>query len=120
MKAVIILSLLFCFVFSGFWQSSKWIIQFTDKKNSPYSINNPAAYLSQKAIARRNRFNIPIDNEDLPINPDYIQQVLGKGKITFLSESKWLNQILIYCVDLTIIDSINSLPFIKKTQPVDY
>jgi serine protease AprX len=120
MKAVIILSLLFCFVFGGFGQSSKWIIQFTDKKNSPYSINNPAAYLSQKAIARRNRFNIPIDNEDLPVDPNYIQQVLGKGKITFLSESKWLNQILIYCTDLTIIDSIDSLFFVKTLQPVDY
>src|SRR3954447_25270764 len=95
MKAAVILSILFFCVLTSFGQYSKWIIQFTDKNNSPYSINDPAAYLSEKAIARRQRYNIPVDQTDLPVNPDYIQQVLTKGNITFLCKSKWLNQVLI-------------------------
>src|SRR5262245_31255863 len=109
MKALITLLALFCFALVGFGQYSKWTIQFTDKNNSPYSINNPNAYLSQKAIARRNKYSIPIDNNDLPVNPGYIHEVLSKGNIIFLSESKWLNQILIYCADSLVINSIKSL-----------
>ena len=119
MRALVALSTLLCFTLAGFGQYSKWIIQFTDKNNSPYHIANPNAYLSSKAIARRNRHRIPVDDKDLPVNPDYIKQVLSKGNITFLSESKWLNQILIYCTDSTVINSIKSLPFIKASQPVD-
>src|SRR4051794_2905478 len=117
MKALVTLSVLFCFVFVGFSQYSKWIIQFADKKNSPYSIENPGTYLSPKAIARRNRYHIPVDDKDFPVNPDYIPQVLSKGNITFLSESKWLNQILIYCTDSIAVNSIKSLSFVKALRP---
>src|SRR6476660_9891322 len=120
MRILTTLLALFCFVFVGSGQYSKWIIQFIDKNNSPYNIDNPNAYLSQKAIARRSRHNIPIDDRDLPVNPGYIQQILSKGNITFLSRSKWLNQILIYCTDSLAINSINSLPFVKAMLPADY
>jgi hypothetical protein len=32
----------------------KYLVKFTDKNDSPYSINNPEAFLSQKALDRRN------------------------------------------------------------------
>ncbi|MBO7586687.1 MAG: serine protease, partial [Bacteroidales bacterium] len=51
-------------------------IYLSDKNNSPYSINNPLEYLSQRAIDKRTRFNIPITEQDLPINPQYKQQIL--------------------------------------------
>src|SRR5690349_3076869 len=97
---------------------SKWIIQFTDKKNSPYTINNPSQFLSQKAIDRRTKYHIAIDNTDLPVNPSYIEQVVAKGA-AYLNQSKWLNQVLIYCTDTTIIHSIKTLPFVKSTTAVD-
>jgi serine protease AprX len=120
MRALVTLSALLCFTYVGFGQYSKWIIQFADKNNSPYSIDNPSAYLSPKAIARRNRYHIPVDDKDLPVNQTYIQQVLSKGNITFLSKSKWLNQILIYCTDSIVINSIKILPFVNALQPVDF
>src|SRR4051794_39765887 len=98
-------------------QNTKWIIQFTDKNNSPYSINNPSQFLSQKAIDRRSKYHIAIDNIDLPVNPSYIEQVVVKGA-TYLNESKWLNQILVYCNDSSVIASINALPFVKTTAAV--
>jgi len=106
-----------CFINTAFCQSTKWIIQFTDKNNSPYSISNPSQFLSQKAIDRRTRYHIAINNTDLPVNPSYIQQVVAKG-VTYLNQSKWLNQILIYCNDHSIIDSINTLPFVKHATAV--
>ena len=35
----------------------RYRISFTDKKNSPYSVDNPQAFLSQKAIERRAIFS---------------------------------------------------------------
>ena len=36
-------------------------VQFTDKENSPYSIDNPEAYLSPRALQRRANLGIGID-----------------------------------------------------------
>ena len=38
-------------------------VQFTDKDNSPYSIDNPEAYLSPRALQRRANLGITIDEE---------------------------------------------------------
>ena len=118
MKIFFTLLILFAFINTTLCQNTKWLIKFTDKNNSPFSLSNPSAYLSQKAIDRRTKYNIAIDSTDLPVNPAYIQQVLAKGSVTYLNQSKWLNQILIYCTDKTVIDSINMLPFVKTSHPV--
>lgn len=111
------MKIFFTWILCGFINAalcqSKWIIQFTDKKNSPYTINNPSQFLSQKAIDRRTKYHIALDNTDLPVNPFYIEQVVAKG-VTYLNQSKWLNQVLIYCTDTAIIHSIETLPFVKS------
>jgi len=55
----------------------KYFIRFTDKNNSPYSIDNPSAYLAQRAIERRINQDIAIDESDLPVNPAYLAGVAG-------------------------------------------
>ena len=65
------------FVFS----QHQYAVMFTDKNNSPYSINNPQQYLSQKAIDRRIKNGISITQEDLPVNQNYIDSVIAKGAI---------------------------------------
>lgn len=101
-------------------QYPKWIVRFTDKNNSSYSIGNPSAYLSQKAIDRRTKQRIAIDSSDLPVNPSYIEQVLAQGNVTYLSQSRWLNQILISCKDNKTINAINQLAFVKTTEAIGY
>ncbi len=101
-------------------QYDKYIIQFTDKNNSPYSLSNPSAFLTTKAIARRTKYQIAFDSTDLPVNPAYVQAVLAKGNIALLETSKWLNDILVYTTDASVIDSINKLPFVKKTQATGF
>ena len=93
---------------------NKYFIQFTDKNNSPYSISNPEAFLSARALARRTAHNIPIQENDLPVNPQYITQVEAKG-VTVLEASKWLNGVVIYTTDTNLVDSVETLPFVKKT-----
>lgn len=109
---------MFVYSMKVFAQYPKWVIQFTDKNNSPYSFNNPSAYLSQKAIDRRFKQHIAIDSTDLPVNPSYIEQVIAAGNVSFLSQSKWLNQVLIDCKDNATIDKINQLPFVKRSEAI--
>ncbi|HVX51109.1 MAG TPA: hypothetical protein VHB48_13170, partial [Chitinophagaceae bacterium] len=120
MRILLLLVLVIMVLPANAQQYDKYIIQFTDKNNSPYTLSAPAEYLSVKAIERRTRYNIPPDSSDLPVNPQYIQAVLAKGNCRLLAQSKWLNDILIYTSDPSIIDSINTLPFVKKSQATGF
>ena len=60
-------------------QYSKHIVQFADKNGTPYSFNSPSAFLSTKAIERRNRYNIALDSTDFPVNANYIDSLRNAG-----------------------------------------
>lgn len=109
-----------CFITTCLYcQHRSWIIAFTDKNNSPYTISHPDQFLSPKAIARRKAYDIPIDSSDLPVNPDYIQQIIAAGPIVYMNQSKWLNQILVSCDDSSVMDKINALPFVRSSVAAD-
>lgn len=91
----------------------KYFVAFTDKNNSPYSIQNPEAFLSQRAIDRRARYNIPVDIHDLPVNPQYIDAVANIG-VEILNPTKWLNGVTIYTTDPAKITQIQALPFVQS------
>lgn len=94
---------------------NKYWVKFTDKNNSPYSIENPEAFLSTKAIERRQNHNIAIVENDLPVNPSYIQGVVDVG-VTLLNASKWFNSITIYTTDASKISTINALPYVASIE----
>lgn len=94
-------------------------IYLSDKHNSPYSINQPEVFLSTRAIDKRTRFNIPITEQDFPVNPDYIQYIQQiDSNIRILSTSKWMNTVVIYCVDTLKISEVQNLPFVVDVLPV--
>ena len=94
-------------------------IYLKDKANSPYSIDNPSTFLSQRAIDKRARFNIPITEQDLPVNPQYKQQILGlDAEMHFLAVSKWMNTATLYCPDSTVVPQIEALPFVDSVMAV--
>jgi serine protease AprX len=99
-------------------QYPKYVVVFKDKNNTPYKLNQPHQYLSTKAIQRRQNYRIDIDSSDLPVNPSYISQVLTQGAINYLSQSKWLNQILIYTTSTTAVNKIKKLSFVQSVNPV--
>ena len=99
-------------------QFTKYVVRFKDKAGTPFSINNPSAFLSARAIARRTKQNIAIDETDLPITPRYIDSVRLSGNVIILDRSKWLNQVCIQTTDTAALAKINSLPFVIKTQPL--
>src|SRR5258707_14454465 len=84
-------------------QFSRYVIKFRDKGNNPYSLSNPSAFLSQRSVARRIKYNIPVDSIDLPVTPGYVAQVAAIPNVTVLNISKWLNGITIQTTDANAI-----------------
>ncbi len=99
-------------------QFTRYIVRFKDKTGTPFSISNPSQFLSARAIERRAKQQIPIDETDLPIVPAYIDSINSVPNVTVLDESKWFNQICIATTDSTAILKINSFSFVIKTEPV--
>lgn len=90
-------------------------VQFTDKDNSPYSIDNPEAYLSPRALQRRANLGIDIDEYDIPVNPQYLQAVADCGA-ELLNPSKWLNGVSVHVTDPAVIEAINALGFVEVVR----
>jgi len=77
----------------------RYWVQFNDKNNTPFSILTPEEYLSDKAIQKRKRYGIPIQENDLPINPQYISSLLSLGNIELINKSKWFNAVTVKLTD---------------------
>lgn len=109
------LAALLVFRFSPTWAQDYYWVAFTDKNNSEYSLSSPEEFLSQRAIERRAKQNIQIDSLDLPVNSNYISQVLNLG-VTLVHRSKWLNGITVKVeIDSFDIKAVK-LPFVKEIQ----
>ncbi len=111
----LLLLLMMAFSMSAQPLTKHWI-QFTDKKGSPFSVDKPEAFLSQRAIDRRTKHNIKITEQDLPVNPHYLQKIEELGGIVYTS-SKWFNAATVHAND-EILAKIKALPFVKSTEPV--
>lgn len=91
----------------------KFRLVLKDKGKSDFSIGNPEAFLSAKAIERRRKRNIPIDESDLPISKQYLKAIAEVGG-TIVAQSKWLNTVSVNVQDQFLIDKYKALPFVKE------
>lgn len=95
----------------------KFRLVLKDKGTSSHTLNKPETFLSEKAIQRRQKRNIAIDNSDLPISEDYLNQIEKIG-CKIVSKSKWLNTVTVHCVDYFLIDNYKNLPFVHSAEKV--
>jgi hypothetical protein len=89
----------------------------TDKGNSPYSIEHPEEFLSQKSIDRRERQKLSIDETDLPIDPAYFNALVEAGA-SIQTYSKWVSTIVVKVSNEAIMNTIGQLPFVENFYPV--
>jgi serine protease AprX len=97
----------------------KYLVKFTDKNNSPYTLSNPSQFLTAKAIARRVNQGITLEYNDLPVTPAYIDSIISTG-VTLFCTSKWFNSATIY-VDtdhVAALTKILSFPFVQSVDSV--
>ena len=99
-------------------QFSRYIIRLKNKTGTPYSINNPSQFLTQRSIDRRLRYGIEIDETDLPIVPRYLDSIRFAGDVTILNVSKWLNQVCISTTDAVALNKINSFDFVISSSAI--
>lgn len=116
MKKIVLLFSLLVATTSIFSQEYNYKFRLTlkDKKNTGYSVDKPEDFLSKKAIERREKQNIKIDESDLPVSQEYIDAIeaIG-GKV--VAKSKWTNTVAVHCSDSMMIDKYKELPFVSET-----
>ena len=96
-------------------QANRYMVFFSDKADSPYRIEDPGAFLSQRAIDRRVRQNITITEEDLPVNPAYIEGLRALDIETYFV-TKWMNGVLVQA-EGSKLPAIQALDFVSH---IDY
>ncbi|MFN0214047.1 MAG: S8 family serine peptidase [Saprospiraceae bacterium] len=91
---------------------NKYWVEFRDKNDSPYCTCRPAEFLSARALERRARASIPVVENDLPVNPDYLKQLKVKG-VQIHNTSRWLNAAAVMA-DSAAASKLGSLPFVRS------
>jgi serine protease AprX len=116
-RRTFLLFLVFLFCFSGiFAQNKKYIVYFKNKNNTPYSISDPLPYLSPRAIQRRQKQNIPVTINDLPVTPAYVDSLtLAGAQVVYTL--KWLNAAAILADSIQMLN-INTLSFVNNSSRV--
>jgi len=104
-------------IFSQTIIEDAWVY-FIDKPSESSYLASPITMLSQRAIDRRTRYNIPFDSKDVPIEETYINQVKAQTGITVLAKSKWLNALHIKGTQIDINNLIN-LSFVASIDFAD-
>lgn len=117
MKLRILALALLLSVFNSLNAQNRLVVFFTDKNNSPYSTSSPLQFLSQRAIDRRINQGIAITQEDLPVNPAYVQGLITAGA-TVLNTTKWFNAAIIDTPSTAVLNAISILPFVQSTVSV--
>ena len=92
-----------------------YIVYFSDKDNTPYSINQPAEFLSTRALERRAAQGIDIETSDLPVDPNYVQQVTAIEDVTLLHELRWFNAITIEASE-EAIEEVMQLSMVSQVK----
>lgn len=112
-----ILAFIFSVIFLQSFAQDRYVVQLADKNNSPYSISNPSAFLSARAVLRRTNQGIAVEITDLPVNPSYINGIAGAGA-TVLGHSKWLNTVTIQTTSSSVLNTIQSFPYVVNVTNV--
>ncbi|MGY8941593.1 MAG: S8 family peptidase [Flavobacteriales bacterium] len=98
----------------------KEIQQLPAGHTTPFLLNDPEAFLSHRAIARRQRQGIAIQTNDMPIPPTYIHQLDEMQELDVILKSKWFNAVTVSIRDTTFdIQSLMDLPFVIGIKSVE-
>jgi serine protease AprX len=91
------------------------------EKGEAFSIHHPEAFLSARAIDRRKKWNIPITEEDLPVNPAHLQKLRQVEGLQVIHVSKWFNMAAVDVDDRKVnIEDIMLLPFVKEVKYIGF
>ncbi|MDJ0365873.1 S8 family serine peptidase [Hymenobacter sp. H14-R3] len=94
----------------------RYFVTFRDKAGTPYTVEQPQAFLSARAVARRTRQGIAVRPRDLPVSPAYLAQVRAvSGSPQVVFTSRWLNGAVLACDSATLVQ-VQQLPAVGSAQ----
>lgn len=91
-------------------------VYFKDKPSKATYKSNPISMLTQRAIDRRIRQSIAIDDVDVPIEKTYYNQIKNSEGIKIKAKSKWLNALHVEGVKA----DINKLKLLSIVDKVEF
>ena len=95
----------------------KYRVSLKDKVGTTYSIDKPEEFLSERAIERRNRQQLPVDETDLPVSQVYIDELKATGA-KLVTSSKWNNTVVLEVSDTLLMDEISKKSFVTGVKKV--
>ncbi|GGF39388.1 S8 family serine peptidase [Echinicola rosea] len=90
----------------------RYAIHYKYKPQENFHLDEPTAFLSQKAIDRRERNAVVLDSTDLPVSEQYIDAVKDIV-INVQYNSKWMNASIVVATDEQIA-AVKKLPFVEE------
>ena len=98
---------------------TKYWVSFKDKNTTTFKLSNPKEFLSENALERRLKYNIPITISDLPVCISYLNTVQNIG-VEIGKSSKWLNGTIIYTENEALISQIENLAFVLNVKKISF
>lgn len=110
-------SLFILFVSSStllFANVNRYAVFFADKDNTPFTLNEAGAFLSQRALERRNQQGIALSDNDLPVDPQYVEGLRQTGAEVFYT-SKWFNLAIVQ-IDESQVSDLQNLTYVSEVR----
>ena len=93
---------------------NRYVVFLADKNNNEHSISDPSTFLSDRAVLKRDKYNIPITMQDIPVTSIYLDQI-ESYEVEMLFTSKWINAVFIESEE-SVADQLLALPFVVKIE----
>ena len=111
----ILLISVFLFLLSQFANAQQWMVYLKDKQHQDF---NPYTYFDIKAIERRQRTGIPLDDPtDWPVNQNYVNKVATLVDEVIIT-SRWLNAVAVEATDAQV-GVLRMLPFVLNVEWIE-
>lgn len=95
-------------------RAGQYLLLFRDKAGTSFRTDQPAQFLSARAVVRRQRQRIAITERDLPVSATYVQGLRQAGA-RVLYTSRWLNAALVEATAAQL-PALLALPYVKGLE----
>ena len=116
MKRIVLGCLVACLALSASAEKNyKYRVSLKDKVGTAYSVDKPQEFLSERALERRNRQQLPVDETDLPVSQVYVDELKVMGA-KLVTSSKWNNTVVLEVSDTLLMDEVAKKSFVKGVK----
>lgn len=88
------------------------------KPHTGCTLSNPSAFLSSKAVERRQRQGLAVDSTDLPVSPQYVNVINLQEDMAVVCRSRWNNTVVVRTHRTDAAETLGRLPFVNAVKRV--